>query len=436
MSVSRALQTATVNVVETEDYSEFIEIQSDAKMRRAGTFQLNRGEAIHSWYSYIEGYSSCFVKKILDDLSNEKIDTVYDPFCGTGTTLLVAAQRGYTTYFSESNPFMVSVIEAKINCVKRLVDSDTGATVLRKFIDSLYDYGCQLTLIPTAYGGFEKFFENDALTRILYIKEQIARVSDKDSRALLMLALSSIVVPASKMVRRGDLRFAVANEKKPEDADVFGLFRKKVEDMIFDIASIGSQIGSYSHMLSFDARDIVIKDQIDCVITSPPYLNGTNYIRNTKLELKLNEFVETEGDLPLFHSKGIIAGINNISKRKGDITVIPVVQPYIDELEPLAYDVRIVKMVAGYFNDMNSVIERLHHAMKDQAIFIMDIGDSQFAGVHIPTHDILSAICASHGFIKYGEEILRERRSKNGMVLSQRLLKFRLSKPGVTDEAS
>lgn len=323
---------------------------------------------------------------------------------------------------------MVSVIEAKINCVKRLTDSGVGVTVVRDFLRRFDDTPFQMNLIAEDYGGFEKYFDHEALSRILHIKRMIAGVTDKDTQALLMVALSSVLVPASRMIRRGDLRFANETEKKPGDGDVFGLFREKVEDIIADMNEVGGRIGSFTTMLSNDARDIDIVDQIDCVITSPPYLNGTNYIRNTKLELKLNDIIDTEADLPLFHSKGIIAGINNISKRNGAISVLPVVQPYIDMLEPLAYDQRIVKMVAGYFSDMSQVIEKLARAMKDQAVFIMDIGDSQFAGVHIPTHDILSSICASHGFIKYGEDVLRERRSKNGMVLSQRLLKFRLSK--------
>ncbi|MBT9147094.1 MAG: hypothetical protein DDT32_00846 [Syntrophomonadaceae bacterium] len=429
MCATRIPQTEGTTAIDTNVCSEIMEINADTKMRRAGTFQLNRSEAIHSWYSYIEGYSACFVEKILTSLVDEKIHTIYDPFCGTGTTPLVAAQRGFLTYYSESNPFMTFVIEAKINSVKRLIDSGVGVSVLHEFIKKFGDFPLQMSLITDEYGGFEKFFDSEALSRIIHIKRLIATVADKDSRELLMLALSSIVVPASKMIRRGDLRFAKDTEKKLDDSDVFGLFRNKVEDIISDIKSVGGQVSSFSKMLSSDARNIDIVDQIDCVITSPPYLNGTNYIRNTKLELKLNDFITTEADLPLFHSKGIIAGINNISKRNGEITVLPIVQPYIDTLAPLAYDERIVKMVAGYFSDMNSVIEKLTRAMKDQAIFIMDIGDSQFAGVHIPTHDILSDICTSHGFVRYNEEILRERRSKNGMVLSQRLLKFRLSKP-------
>lgn len=164
--------------------------------------------------------------------------------------------------------------------------------------------------------------------------------------------------------------------------------------------------------MSDDARDNDYVDTFDCVITSPPYLNGTNYIRNTKLELKLNDFIFSESDLPKFHSKGIIAGINNVSKRTVIDAVLPVVSPYIEMLQPVAYDDRITKMVAGYFRDMDMVIRKLSTSIKSNGLFTMDIGDSQFAGVHIPTHQILSKICEKYGFLLYDEEILRQRRSK------------------------
>ncbi len=396
--------------------------------KKAGTFQLNKTEAIHGWYSYVEGYSSCLVVNELDQLANENIRTIYDPFGGTGTTPLVAVQHGIRAYYSESNPFMLGVIDAKINSVKRLIDSGIGTTLLRKFRDRVSAYSAQPSSNSHAWDGFEKFYAPDALTDIQNIKSEILTVNDVDTRALLMLALSSIAVQSSKMTRRGDLRYATEKEKNLADINVLELFLAKLDAIISDMESDGASIKFYAEKLSADARDIEIENQIDCVITSPPYLNGTNYIRNTKLELKLNDHIVSEDDLPAFHSKGIIAGINNVSKRNGDIPILPIVQSYIDDLSPVVYDRRIVTMVAGYFLDMRTVIQKLARAMRDGGIFVMDIGDSQFAGVHIPTHDILSEICAEYGFEKYDETVLRERRSKNGMVLSQRVLRFRLHK--------
>ena len=391
---------------------------------KGGTFSLNKNEPIHRWYSYIEGYSSCLIAEELKMLLSLQPDikTIYDPFCGTGTTSLVAATHGIKSFYSESNPFMQSVIETKINCVRNL-DQDT-------VIPKLIEY---LTLINTirvenhsSWNGFEKFFGEKQLNELLTIKGLIFKEDNESVKNTLALALSSIVVKVSKMTRRGDLRYAT--EKEYREENVLECFSDKLNEIIFDIQHHKSIIKCETIKVSDDARDNDYVNAFNCVITSPPYLNGTNYIRNTKLELKLNDFITSESDLPSFHSKGIIAGINNVSKRTVIDTILPVVEPYLEQLQPVSYDARIPKMVAGYFRDVDTVIQKPSESVKPGGLFIMDIGDSQFAGVHIPTHQILSNICGQYGFSLYDEEILRKRRSKNGMILTQRLLRYRLEK--------
>ena len=394
----------------------------------AATFALNKRESIHNWYSYLEGYSSCLVEEIVMQIGPENIHAILDPFCGTGTTALVASSHGIKSYYCETNPFMQQVIEAKINAVKSLRDSKIGSSILEQLLYKLENHNYQLQFDEARWDGFEKFFDSDVLFQLQDTKKIIDTIDDKNSRNIALILLASVTVRASKMIRQGDLRFAKDSEKKEGDKDIVPNFIAKIKTAIHDINSAECPTLAETICLDADARNIDVENQVDCVITSPPYLNGTNYIRNTKLELKLSGYVTTEKDLPEFHSRGIIAGINNVSKRKTDIPVLDIVAPYLKELEPVAYDKRIPIMVAGYFADMDKVIERLSHAVKNNGYFIMDIGDSQFAGVYIPTHEILAKISEAHGFVLYGEEILRERRSKNSMVLSQRLLKFRLHK--------
>lgn len=394
--------------------------------KKAGTFTLNKKEPFHNWYSYVEGYSSCLVEDELNALKGENIKSVYDPFGGTGTTPLVAVQHGLEAYYSEINPFMLGVIDAKINGVKTLCSSKKGTTDLREFLHWLQHEEITQKNEIIAWNGFEKYFEPQVLHKVLSIKKKISTIEDCASRKILMLALSSVLVRCSKMIRRGDLRYATSKEKDEADFDVVSLLTEKIQSIISDIENCGGMIGKPAQLVSPDSRDIFAVDDYDCVITSPPYLNGTNYIRNTKLELKLNDHVESEADLPKFHSQGIIAGINNVSKRKGDIPVLPEIREIIDNLKPVVYDDRITMMVAGYFYDMNTVIKKLSIAIRLNGFFIMDIGDSVFAGIHIPTHEILSILCENNGFEKYGETILRTRHSKNGTELSQRILRFRL----------
>ena len=394
----------------------------------AGTFKLNKGEPIHRWYSYLEGYSSCLIDDLILELGPQNIKAIYDPFCGTGTTSLVASKYGIESYYSETNPFMRMVIEAKINCVKRLRDSGVKSLHLRCFCDKIRGLGRICASECLQWDGFEKYFDSDVLSELQFIKAEIDKIENDDSRQIALVILASVLVRSSKMIRQGDLRFAKGSEKSDSDRALLQNYIDRIENAISDIENEDCPTIAYTTCLSEDSRDIAVENQIDCVITSPPYLNGTNYIRNTKLELKVAGFVTTEKDLPALHSKGIIAGINNVSKRKESFETLECVLPYIEQLNEVAYDKRIPTMVSGYFNDMESVINKLSIAMVDNGIFIMDIGDSQFAGVHIPTHEILEKICEKYGFVLYSQEVLRQRRSKNGMILTQRLLKFKLHK--------
>ena len=396
--------------------------------KKAGTFQLNKLEPIHNWYSYVEGYSSCLVVDELNKLNGQNIKSLYDPFGGTGTTPLVGVQNNMKSYYSESNPFMLTVIDAKINAVKNLIDNNIKSKYLKEFYSKIESMPLEYHNELITWDGFEKYFNQDVLYKVLTIKEEITKVTDSDSKKILMVALSSIIVPVSNTIRNGDLRYITEKEISKKNYDVKEQFLKKLMVIINDIENSGNTINSNAIKASEDARDIELTNEIDCIITSPPYLNGTNYIRNTKLELKLNDFVITEEDLPKFHSKGVIAGINNVSSRNEIVNRLDFIDNYIKELEPVVYDSRITKMVIGYFNDMDRVIEKLALSMKDNGVFILDIGDSQFAGVHIPTHDVLTTICEKHGFVKYDETVLRERRSKNNMILSQRVLRFKYNK--------
>lgn len=412
----------------------------------SGTFVLNKIQPIHRWYPYTEGFSSQFVQNELENI-NLDVTRIYDPFGGSGTTPLVSSVNGIESYFSEINPFMAFVCNTKINVSKHayskfevvskqlnnilhMIDEDKPIRELESAIENMNNYDI-FNLPSLDFDGFEKFFDDTVLRKMLYIRGLIENyITDDDCKSLAELALACIAVSVSKMIRRGDLRYATEKEKSAEDFNVYQLYRNKVREILEDIESFGGSLESPTTLISSDAREATLDKKVDLVITSPPYLNGTNYIRNTKIELKLTKFIEKETDLPQFHTKGIMAGINNVSKRR----VIPsdsipaYVSKYVEQLEPVAYDKRIPLMVAGYFYDMNIVIMRLSSIIRKGGKFILDIGDSQFAGVHIPTHELLERLANEHGFVIYENEILRTRKSKNGMDLTQRVLRFELLK--------
>ena len=82
------------------------------KAARTGTFVDNLKLPIHRWFRYSAGFSAKWVESVLKD---KKSLNVFDPFAGSGTTMLAADAMGVPSVGTESHPFVKRVANAKLS---------------------------------------------------------------------------------------------------------------------------------------------------------------------------------------------------------------------------------------------------------------------------------------------------------------------------------
>ena len=61
--------------------------------------------AVHDWYRFVLSFPPHLVRSYLRDFGLSSGQTVLDPFCGTGTTLVEAKKNGLRAVGLEANPF-------------------------------------------------------------------------------------------------------------------------------------------------------------------------------------------------------------------------------------------------------------------------------------------------------------------------------------------
>ncbi|WP_009518216.1 DNA methyltransferase [Hydrogenophaga sp. PBC] len=405
----------------------------DVPLGKHGTFSPNHIESIHRWYPYIEGFSSTFVRNLITKWG-PNASSVYDPFGGTGTTVTVGAMMGLRSLYSEINPFMRHVIEGKTNVLRKVArKTDDLAFYFSELSEfsrrNLISANEALDAFSAAFSD-RPYFVPRRLIEILSIRNAIAtyHTDDANFRHLALLALGSIAVQCSEMKRAADLRYRLPKETLPEDFSVFDCFEQKLKVILDDIdySLTGMQP---VECLNEDALAPAIGHRpIDLIVTSPPYLNGTNYFRNTKIELWLTGFIQSEKDLGYFTRRAVTAGINNVSKNGRDLRLFDFVEPVARQLDEVAYDRRIPELVRRYCSDAEVWLRNCFQLLSAGGRAVIDIGDSRFAGVHVPTEKFLEQIAEGVGFEIYDAELVRNRTSKDGSTLSQVLLV--LEKPG------
>jgi tRNA G10 N-methylase Trm11 len=410
------------------------------------TFVKSKDIPFQRWYPYIEGYSPDFVKSLIKNfgISNTLI---YEPFAGTGTTLFAADDSGLSTVYSEVNPLLQYLIQTKTKVLRsseplrkklalNLRDIEKNIFIkLDKFEEDKFLKHSYLTVFTES-----KYFSDNTLSQILKLRSYIdvVKLEDELLADILTVAVLSCLIPVSYLKKAGDVRFKTPKEIEKDSRTFEETLPQKIAIIAEDVLNLDYSLKEKHELILSNAKNIgrVNDLKIGAIVTSPPYLNGTNYFRNTKVELWFLRYLQYENDLRFFRDQVLTSGINDVKKEYAhhselDISAkSEILKKTLLELNQKTYDSRIPIMAKSYFEEMYQIFADAKQHLIPNAKVLIDIGDSIFCDVHINTDEILIELLTELGFKLIDSKILRKRRSRNKEVLTQSLLVFEFASKG------
>ena len=260
--------------------------------------------AVHQWYRFVLSFPPHLVQNYLDRLDVHGSDTVLDPFCGAGTTLVECKKLGFSSIGIEPNPMAHLASSLK-------VDWSVDSSALLGYVDEV----AASMRSALEYDGVSDFsdlplFHNNGASRT-----QLRQLSPEQSRLLLKNSISPIPLHKSLVLleaidRHGDYqlrqyaRLALANAlvhhignlrfgpevgvgQIKDDAPVLDAWLNCMGAIIQDIRLVQDSAHIPARVLKADSREVdqvLEPGSIDAVITSPPYPNEKDYTRTTRLE--------------------------------------------------------------------------------------------------------------------------------------------------------
>ena len=391
------------------------------------TFRENKSTPIHGWFSYTEGYSFDLVRGIFNSLPYVP-KTILDPFSGSATTGVEAVFNGKKFQGYDINPAMTLIADAKTTdafLVARMIQTGKlSSKEIQDALDAVCNHKPLITSVMKPIFPGKEYFSPGNLANVKKLRENIEHMEDPALKNLFLAGLMSILVKCSMLKRSPDLKYRPENDRIRPNAvqefrDVIG---KVVQDIsILPTKKIGK---AKNYQQTAKSLKCTTSESIDLIITSPPYLNGTNYIRNTKLELWIGGFLTKPEDIKNLRVDTISCSINSAQNTNLEFTGWQSINRTIKKVHANAYDKRIAPMVAHYFIDMSASLNEVSRVLKDRARAFFVIGDSAFNGVHVPTHKHLVTIGESFGLKKLKSLKLRDRRSRSGLPLIEEIIEF------------
>ena len=262
-----------------------------------------------------------FVEKLIADYCPSPT-LIYEPFAGTGTTLFAADVMGCGTVWSEVNPLLQFLIHTKLKAMSLNHEErqllavkllDLSASVLTHCSD--YDRSEALAESYESTFGKSEYFPREEYDRILRLRSYIDDVARHDQLLadLLTVGVVACLLPVSYMKKQGDVRFKTEKERQNMMAlsDVLPL---KLKEMASDLTAFDFYTYHSHRLITANAKHIGTAPEvrISDVITSPPYLNGTNYFRNTKLEIWFMGILKNKAMLRTLRNEALTSGINDV----------------------------------------------------------------------------------------------------------------------------
>ncbi len=212
--------------------------------------------------------------------------TVYDPFCGSGTTLVEANALGVESIGCDVSAFNCLITRAKTAEYDVLLMEQEVLTALRElqseFIPNLFGSN---TAVRTESHYLKNWYHPNALRALLIYRELIPRFTYQD----LLRVILARAARSARLTTHHNLDFPKKPQREPYECrkhhricqpttDAYQFIRRYSLDTIERVKEFAKiRTSAKVAVLWDDARHVRIHQAVDMVLTSPPYVGLIDY---------------------------------------------------------------------------------------------------------------------------------------------------------------
>ncbi|MDP2672484.1 MAG: DNA methyltransferase [Nanoarchaeota archaeon] len=221
----------------------------------------------HKYHSYPARFIPQIPRAFIQLFTKEG-DTILDPFCGCGTTLVESTLLKRHSIGNDFNPLATLLSKVKTTSLsdQQLIKIDSLIKLIEARIKKNNLKESDLPELPSR--NISKLFSKEMLKELQVIKNIVKTVEaeDKNLHNYLLIALSATI------------RAIIESENGD---NILGIFERKLNQM----NNLMREYRETAHktdikLINGDARKLDISSEsVDLIVTSPPYVNALDYYR-------------------------------------------------------------------------------------------------------------------------------------------------------------
>lgn len=319
---------------------------------------------------------------------------IYDPFSGSGTTLIEAALMGHFSYGSEIDATAKLITRAKTTRMSQ-DQLDSLQTIKENII--VYANKPNSKKLVANINNIEHWFPVDNIDKLGKIRQYIETIQDTTIKDFCLVCFASIIKKVSFCDDVSPKPYVSSKViKTPESAiTAFSNVFDRYSNLIREYSKFDTQPPS---LLPGGALGLKEFDKFDLAITSPPYINAFDYARSMRLE---NLWLGFESEDSIRSGKGAYVGTEKVTGTSqfgtdDYLTDSPLLHTYLDQI--IILDKKRAAITNKFFVDMKINMQQVHTALKSGGRYIIVIGNSSIRKVEVESWKVLAEIGEKIGF--------------------------------------
>lgn len=348
----------------------------------------------HSFHSYPAKLIPQIAGSAIKEFS-EKNDTVLDPFCGSGTSLIEANLLNRNAVGFDLNPLACLIAKTKTSCLNEQELENSANELLKKLHSRLKNEQLTLNDFVVMDGEYfeekAKWFQKPAIIALQNLKELINEIEDSAIKDFCLVAFSSILkeVSSAKSVYKLSM---LKKQRKVNKLSVLNAFKEETNTMLRAMKKFNEKSNSNSMQIYCkDARKLNNPiEEVDFIVTKPPAISFDllKYFKMNFWWLDLRDVKEI--------NKGII-GVRRIGKQKKVKEIgIRIADELVEEvLEKKKCD---AIALSNYYADMKKVFTEMQGVLKEGKHCCVYATNSTLRGIDTQSPEIFCEIGKETGF--------------------------------------
>lgn len=342
--------------------------------------EANTKEYTHCYHTYPAMMIPQVARTLIQEYRpKSKCKLLFDPFMGSGTSLVEASLANINSVGTDLNPLARLIAKAK-----------TTIYDIRKLEDEFHEITSHLfffSFSDVKDKNFERisnyvfWYSEESLLKLSYISQLIDEYSKNTD--FFNVALAEVVREVS-FTRNGEFkRFRMKEDKiKTFHPDVFGLFEDKIRRNLKGLKDYQSVAGNTTagiydfNSTSGIPQTIIESESVDMVVTSPPYGDSKTTVAYGQFSRWANEWFSFDNAHNL---DSLLMGGQRCSHK------VFLTETIDKELKQI-YDADIKRYyeVVSFLNDYWFSIQNVANTVRKGGIVCYVVGNRTVKGVQIP----------------------------------------------------